>query len=227
MSGEAGGRVGRTLSVVTGLYAGAPEALWPGKPQSAIAKRPVVGRAQLSPEGLDVDAQADRRVHGGVDKALHHYPADHYPVWAEESPDRAERFRAGGFGENISTMGLTERDLCLGDVIAIGDAEVEVSHGRRPCWKLNAHLEQPDLAARMQKNGRTGWYYRVRRPGEIGVGDALILKGRPQPDWPLARVIGALFNPRLTREEAAAAAALPELAEAWRKDFRRIADAPD
>lgn len=215
--------VGDRIATLEGLYAGAAETLWPGKPPSAIAKRPVAGRACAVSEGLTLDAQADRRVHGGPDKALHHYPADHYAHWAAARPDRTERFRAGGFGENLSTTGLTEHTVHLGDVIALGGAVLEVSHGRRPCWKLNAHLDQADLAAQMQKNGRTGWYYRVLEPGEIGVGDALTLKARLLPDWPLSRLIAALFNPRLSREEAAEAAELPGLAEAWRKDFLKKA----
>lgn len=211
---------------VDAVYVGAIAQRWEGKPPSAIGKRQVEGRRFLGETGLEGDQQADLSVHGGVDKALHHYAADHYAAFAAEIPEMAAAFKPGAFGENISTLGVTEADLCVGDVLSLGEAQVQVSHGRQPCWKLAAHMAREDMALRVQKTGRTGWYYRVLRPGSIGAGDLLTLEARPRPEWTLARVIAARFDPRLDKEVAAALAELPELAGVWRAAFAKKVD-PD
>lgn len=215
---------GRVLARVEGVYVGRAVDRWAGKPPSAIGKAPVEDRVWLGPEGFERDEQADRAVHGGRDKALHHYPAEHFTLWRAEVPERDQKFFPGGFGENLSTTGVTEADLCIGDVIGLGDAVIQVSHGRQPCWKLAAHVDQSDMAYRVQKTGRTGWYYRVLEPGEIGHGDEMKLVERVQPEWTLARVIAARFDPRLDPAEAAALAALPELADVWRQAFAKKTD---
>ncbi len=180
----------------------------------------------LGPLGFENDQQADTRVHGGLEKAVHHYAADHYEAWRREKPALRARLRPGGFGENVSAHGITEQDLCIGDVLSLGSAKVQVSQGRQPCWKLNAHLEDPTLAGLFQKTGRTGWYYRVLESGLVAVGDTVSLLERPCPDWPLDAVIAARFTPRLRKETAAALAALPELAESWRVAFAKKARGP-
>ena len=208
------------LARIDGLYAGRVKTLWEGKAPSAIDKQAVSGRVVLGQCGLKWDEQADLSVHGGPDKALHHYAADHIATWREELPERAERFRSGGFGENISTTGVTEADLCIGNVIEVGSAVLQVSHGRQPCWKFAAHIGQDDFAYRVRKTGRTGWYYRVLQEGEIGVGDVMFLKTRPQPDWTVERVVCAHFAAQIDRSALEAIAALPELAEVWRRSFQ-------
>lgn len=212
------------LTTIDAIYTGTPRARWEGKPPSAIAKSPVSGPVMLGLEGLEGDEQADRTVHGGPEKALHHYPADHYAAWAELWPGLAAAFVAGGFGENVSTVGLTEADLCIGDRLRMGEALVEICQGRQPCWKLVAHSGAAEIAMRMQRNGRAGWYYRVIEPGLIAAGDRVELAGRPHPDWPLSRVIAARFDPRLDPAEAAAIAALPELSQSWRASFLKKTD---
>ena len=124
-------------ATVYGLFAGAVADRWEGRPPSAIAKTPVAGPVEIGFEGLLVDAQADRTVHGGAEKALHHYAADHYAAWIAEGylPDGAV---PAAFGENLSTLGVTEEQVCIGDVFRLGTARVQVSQGRQPCWKLNA-----------------------------------------------------------------------------------------
>lgn len=212
------------LTSITALYTGRPQARWEGKPPSAIGKTPVAGPLMLGFEGLEGDEQADRAVHGGPEKALHHYPADHYAAWADVWPEHAATFAAGGFGENVSTTGVTETDLCLGDRLRLGEALVEICQGRQPCWKLSAHTGIGEMAARLQKSGRTGWYYRVIEPGRVVAGDPVVLAGRRHPDWPLSRIIAARFDPRLDPATAAAIAALPELSQSWRKSFLKKTD---
>ena len=184
---------------------------------SGIAKTAVDGPLDLGPEGFAGDEQADLRVHGGVEKAVHHYPFDHYPLWRGELGSLPVLESAGGFGENISTTGLTEETVAVGDVFRLGTALVQVSQGRQPCWKLNKRFGVSDMSRRVQQSGRTGWYYRVLEPGEVIPGDALVLVDRTAPDWPLRRLWHVLYVDRMNREALEGIAGLDVLAESWRK----------
>ncbi|AKC87915.1 MOSC domain-containing protein [Pseudoxanthomonas suwonensis] len=188
--------------------------------RSAIAKRAVEGPVAVGSDGLAGDEQGDRRVHGGPDKAIHHYPRDHYVAWRAEVGPHPLLREPGAFGENISTAGVTEADLCLGDRLRLGSARVEVSQARQPCWKLSDRFGIADMARRVQDSGRSGWYYRVLEPGTVQAGDALVLLERPHPDWPLPRLAELLYRRTLDRDELAAALALP-LVPSWRKLFER------
>ena len=188
-----------------------------GPATSAIDKAPVEGPVMAGPQGLAGDEQADRRHHGGPDKALHAYAAANYPLWAAEMPERAGLFRPGAFGENLVVEGLDEAGLCLGDRWRLGRALVEVSQGRQPCWKLNLRFDRPGMARLVQDTGRSGWYFRVLQPGEIGAGDRAVLAARPNPHWTLARVSRLLYHDRLNRADLAEFAALPGLPESWRR----------
>ncbi len=192
---------------------------------SAIAKTPVDGPRAVGPEGFLDDEQGDRRVHGGPDKAIHHYPLDHHPAWvADLGNDIPLLGKPGAFGENISTLGLTEADICVGDRFRAGTALLEVAQGRQPCWKLNHRFGVPDMARRVQTTGRTGWYYRVPEPGVIGPGDRLELVERPYPQWTLTRLLHVLYVDTMNREALAEMAALPVLAQAWRTLAERRLD---
>lgn len=199
---------------------------------SAIAKRQIAGPVRIGPLGLAGDEQADPKHHGGPDKAVHHYPFDHYAGWlAELTPptDRPAPWRAvlqepGAFGENLSTRGLDEGDICAGDLWRAGTALLEVSQARQPCWKLNARFGVKHMAHRVQNSGRTGWYYRVREPGLASAGDALTLIDRPHPDWPLSRILRAFYIDRLDRPTLHGIATLGVLAPSWRALARRRLD---
>src|SRR3546814_5998980 len=103
---------------------------------------------------------------------------DHYPAWREDIGDSPLLHVPGAFGENISTRGLDEDNVCLGDRFELGSALLEVSQGRQPCWKLNDRFGVPDMVRRVQSSGRTGWYYRVLRPGTARAGEPLRLASR-------------------------------------------------
>ena len=192
-----------------------------GQTLSGIAKTPVDRPLRLSTTGFDGDAQADTRVHGGPDKAVHHYPFDHYALWRAEVGERPALTAPGGFGENLSTCGLDETQVAIGDVFRLGSVLIEVSQGRQPCWKLNLRLDVPVMAQRVQTTGRTGWYYRVLEPGLVAPGDRFDLQGRRSPDWTIHRLWRTLYVDTLNREELAAMAALEHLPEGWRKYARR------
>jgi len=188
--------------------------------RSAIAKTPRSGPVRIGELGLDGDEQGDRRVHGGVDKAVHHYPFEHYARWRAELGPLPVLAAPGAFGENLSSAGLDESNVCLGDRYALGSVVLEVSQGRQPCWKLNDRFGVRDMARRVQDTGRTGWYYRVLQPGVARAGDTLQLLERPCPDWPLHRLMRLLaervLDPALLRE----ALALP-LVPSWRTLLER------
>ena len=188
-----------------------------GEP-SAIDKRAVEGRRPVGALGIAGDEQADLSVHGGPDKAIHHYPRDHYDWWVETIGDHALLQDAGAFGENISTSGLTESAACIGDRYRLGSALVEISQGRQPCWKLGHRFGIATLPATVVSSRRGGWYYRVIEDGAVGAGDALELMERPLPDWSVERVFHLLIGGAGKREPAAlrALAAMDLLAANWR-----------
>lgn len=211
----------RLRAVLTGKAVpfGRPGAL------SAIDKRPAAGPVAVGPEGIDGDEVGDRRVHGGPDKAIHHYPFEHYALWRGEiAPPPAALAEPGGFGENLSTLGLTEADLCIGDVWRAGGARLQVAQARQPCWKLNHRFAVPDMALRVQTTGRTGWYWRVAEPGVLAAGDLMALEDRPNPAWPLTRLLRLILDRTLDRAVLTEMAELPHLAESWRRLARRRLD---
>lgn len=184
---------------------------------SAIDKQPVEAALRVGPSGLDGDEQGDRRFHGGPEKAVHHYPCDHYLQWRAELPDRADRLIPGGFGENFVTSGWTERNICVGDIVQAGSAVLQVSQGRQPCFKLNQRFDVSDMALRTQRSLRTGWYYRVLEPGVVAAGDRLRIVERTDPAWPLARILHVLYLDCLNHDALADIAALATLAVSWRR----------
>lgn len=183
--------------------------------RSAIDKHPATGPLAVGHLGFDGDEQADTKHHGGLHKAVHAYAIVHMPAWSRELPERAARFRAGAFGENLVIDGVTETDICLGDRWRVGTALLEVSQGRQPCWKLNVRFDVPDMARRVQDSGRSGWYFRVVAPGIVAAGDRGTLMARPNPDWSLARVSHLLYHDRMNRAALAELAAVPGLPENW------------
>jgi MOSC domain-containing protein YiiM len=187
---------------------------------SAIDKHPLAGRVAIAAWGLVGDQQGDLRVHGGPDKAVHHYPFEHYAAWRTELGALRHLQAPGGFGENISTQGLDECDVCLGDRFALGSAVLEVSQGRQPCWKLNDRFAVADMARRVQATGRTGWYYRVLQPGYTQAGDMLQRVARPWPAWPLRRLGSLLFDRVIDRASLEPALDLP-LVPSWRRLVER------
>ncbi|MGH6782747.1 MAG: MOSC domain-containing protein, partial [Sphingomonadaceae bacterium] len=158
-------------------------------------------------------------VHGGPDKAIHHYPRDHYPFWAEALDGHDLLHAPGAFGENISTGGLIEREACIGDRYRLGTALVEISQGRQPCWKLGHRFGVATVPATVVKTGRSGWYYRVIEEGTVVAGDTLALVERPLAQWTVKRVFALLIAGKGKGEPAALRelALLPQLAETWRK----------
>ena len=145
---------------------------------TSIFKDPVTGRVRLDRLNLAGDQQSDLRVHGGPNKAVYAYPAEHYPYWREQLPESPLPW--GAFGENFTTDGLIETDVCIGDRFRIGSAELVVTQPRMPCFKLSVRFNRGDMVKRFVKAGRSGFYLRVVLEGEVGAGDAITLVDRDE-----------------------------------------------
>ncbi|KAI8931571.1 hypothetical protein NX059_011225 [Plenodomus lindquistii] len=163
-----------------------------GRIESAIFKAPLPGPVHLTKNGIVSDEHAFEP-HRSPDKALLHYCTAHYEDWKIEIPTSAHLFKPGSFGENLFSYQISEKTVCIGDRLAIGNVVVEVSEPRAPCYKLNHRFETRDMSRRTQTLLRTGWLYRVVTPGVVQAGDMIHLLGRPLPEWSVARVMYYLF----------------------------------
>jgi MOSC domain-containing protein YiiM len=199
-----------------GLYAGAVRAMpGDGRP-TAIFKEAVRGRMRIGREGLEGDAQADRRVHGGPEKALHHFPLENHRRLAAQFPELAPRFVSGAIGENLSTEGCDEAAVCIGDVYALGTARIQLNQPRSPCWKIDAKFGREGITRHIAEQGIAGWYYRVLAPGEAGAGDTLVLLERNADALSLRELHNLVRAHRPPREALQRAADLPGLNQGWR-----------
>ncbi len=196
---------------------GKVEAFGPKGEPSAFRKRVVSDSVKIGEMGIENDEQADRRNHGGREKAILHYAYDHYAKWRIEKPDLNEFLsEPGAFGENISSDGFTEDNLCIGDQLSLGTAVVEISQGRQPCWKLGHRFGDAKMVKTVVETRRCGWYYRVLQPGEVSAGDNIELLERPHENWSVARVINLLLGKEKEAEALETLANLPTLSSSWR-----------
>ncbi|CAO2647670.1 Nn.00g085920.m01.CDS01 [Neocucurbitaria sp. VM-36] len=163
-----------------------------GRIESAIYKAPLFGPVDITQNGIQSDEHAFEP-HRSPDKALLHYCTSHYDEWKKELPASEHLFKPGAFGENFFNEQVSEKTMCIGDRIAIGEVIVEVSEPRAPCYKLNHRFETKDMAKRTQTLLRTGWLYRVIKPGAVQAGAMIRLLSRPYPEWTVARVMYYLF----------------------------------
>ena len=189
---------------------------------SAIVKTPVAGPLPLGPAGLAGDAQADLANHGGPDKAVCVYAAEHLADWSRHLGRPLE---PGAFGENFTVTGLLEADVCIGDVYRVGGALLQVTQPRLPCVKLAARHGAPDFVRRVYASGRTGFYLRCLEPGSVQAGDPITRVARPPDPVALPDALRALDadDPDLLRRLLAQ----PGLSAAWQHRLRqRLAEQP-
>lgn len=216
-----------TLTIV-GLQTGMPKTL--GTPDAAdpmdrewttgFFKEPVAGARQVTVLGIEGDGQADLVNHGGPDKAINVYPAEHYAAWTEKLQ---LTLPLGAFGENFTTTGLTEDEVCVGDVFQCGSLRMQVSQPRQPCWKLARRWRVKDLAAQVERTGRTGWYFRVLSSGAVQAGLALELIERIAPKWSITAANEIMHHRKDNAPSALALAACPGLSASWQDSLTRRA----
>jgi MOSC domain-containing protein YiiM len=194
------------------------EVSWKGKTvTTAIFKEPVQGRVLLRTLNLDGDRQADLSVHGGADKAVYFYPAEHYDYWLGELPGRDLPW--GSFGENFTTTGLLEDAVHVGDHLRIGSAEVVVTQPRLPCYKLGVKFGQPDMVKRFSNSRRTGFYVAVLKEGDVGAGDAIEWLGRDAHQIRVADITRLYLRDDEDLAKMRGALNVTALPEGWRNYF--------
>jgi MOSC domain-containing protein YiiM len=215
-----------TASLVA-VHTGKVAPLGPQGEPSGFVKQARTGAVMAGEMGLEGDEIADLSVHGGPDKAVYGYGMDHYPDWTAEQPRHAARFGPGAMGENLAIAGMTEADICVGDVHRIGDALLQACQPRQPCFKLALRFDDPMMVKAMVKSRRSGWYYRVLRPGAITAGDAVTLQTRPNPDFAFARLVEIVYARDPSREELERMAAMDGLARQWIAQAKMALKVPD
>jgi MOSC domain-containing protein YiiM len=214
------------MKVVSLSVGGPREVEWEGNPVlTSIYKTPVDRRLQVRTLNIEGDEQSDLTVHGGVDKAVYVYPSEHYEHWRRELPGRDLPWSF--FGENLTTEGLLEADVRIGDRFRIGSAEFMVTQPRLPCYKLGIKFGHMDFIKRFLKSGRTGFYLAVTTEGEIGAGDPIELISQADDDLSVTDIVNlytvdARNQPLLRRATESTA-----LTESWRDYFRKRLLDPD
>jgi MOSC domain-containing protein YiiM len=168
------------------------------------------------------DGQSDLKHHGGVDKAVLAYSADHYPGWRSEL--RIPGMPHGAFGENLTIRGMSEETVCIGDILRMGPVTFEVSQPRQPCWKLARRWRMHALTALVVQNGKSGWYLRVLEEGFIEAGMPVERLKRPSPEWTIARANRIMNHCKKDLALTLELAAVPRLADSWVKELRERAD---
>lgn len=163
---------------------------------------------------LDGSIQADTKNHGSLTQAVLLYAAAHYPLWQREL-DRPE-IGPGGFGENFTVAELSEETACVGDIYAIGEAAIQVTGPRFPCWKIERRWGIAGLTARVAATGHTGWYCSVLREGMVEPELPILLAERPYPQWTIALINDFAHGRNKDIEQAQALAQCPLLHEFWR-----------
>ena len=213
----------KLLSINVGLPR---EVEWRGKVvRTSIFKTPVSGRVQVSRLNVQGDHQSDLSVHGGADKAVYAYPSEHYAFWRNELPDM--NFPSGAFGENLTTEGLLEDRVHIGDRFRAGSAEFMVTQPRMPCFKLAIRFNRPDMVKRFLRSGRAGFYLAVIQEGDIGAGDSLDLVAEDSSHVTVADVVGLYAADAANQDLLRRASKLSALPESWREYFRERLWEPD
>ena len=186
---------------IVSLNVGLPrEVSWHGRiVTTGIFKEPVAGRVVMRQLNLDGDRQADLTVHGGAYKAVYCYPVEHYAYWKKELPGR--ELPMAMFGENLTTEGMLENEVHLGDRFLTGSAEVTVTQPRLPCYKLGIRFGTDDMVKRFLGSGRTGFYIAVTREGKVGAGDEIALISRDANAVPVSEITRLYVTKRFGPED--------------------------
>jgi MOSC domain-containing protein YiiM len=205
----------KLVSVNTGLprevYAGDRIVL------TSIFKAPVEGRVPIRNDNLAGDRQSDPSVHGGRFKALYAYPSEHYPYWQERMRDMELPW--GSFGENLTTQGILEDAIHVGDRLQMGSAEFIVTQPRMPCFKLGIRMGRPEIVKQFLDSRRSGFYLSVASEGDVAAGDAIAVLDRHPAAISIPEILRLYLREDTDRARLEAAIAIPALSDAWRRDL--------
>jgi len=202
------------------------EVEWRGRRvRTSIWKSPRQGRVRVERENLEGDRQSDLTVHGGPEKAIYVYPSEHYAFWRAELPDMDLGW--GAFGENLTSVGLLEPEVMIGDELHIGSAAFRVTQPRMPCFKLGIRFGSDEMVKRFLRSGRTGFYLAVVREGDVGAGDAIDITAHNPAGLSVADVTALYGRDAENQTLLRRAVDSPALPEDWREYFRKRLWEPD
>jgi len=207
---------------VVSVNVGLPKQISYGMRQvvTSIFKEPIEGRVKVTTLNLDGDAQADLSVHGGLDKAIYSYSEEHYKYWKEVYPTIVMPF--GMFGENLTTQGLNEDTVNIGDQYQIGSSRLVVTQPRMPCYKLGIKFGRMDILEKFINSQRPGIYYKVLQEGDLGAGDNIILLYKDKNNVTINDIVSLYLNDRHDKENISKmkkATKLKSLPESWKIYF--------
>jgi MOSC domain-containing protein YiiM len=203
------------------LFIGQVQALPISGRPTAMYKKAVEVPIELSTEGFVGDEQADRRVHGGPEKAVHLYPSTHYAKLAAQFPDVAPLLVPGSMGENIATADLDEHNVRLGDVWQLGSALIQVCQPRNPCWKIDERFGADGMAVFIDQHLLTGWYWRVLQTGQVNPTDALALHKAASHSTTLYQAMSLWREHRPDLDALTQLAETPGIAKVWQDKIRQ------
>jgi len=187
--------------------------------RTSIWKYPVQGRVHVSMLNLDGDQQSDLSVHGGVDKAVYLYPSEHYSYWRPQLPD--VELPWGAFGENLTTEGILEDRIIIGDRIRVGSVEFMVTQPRMPCFKLGIRFNRKDMVKRFLESKRSGFYLAVIREGEVENGDAIEFIEKQETGVTITDIVNLYSVDSQNQELLRRATEVPALPQSWKDYFRK------
>jgi MOSC domain-containing protein YiiM len=195
------------------------EVEWRGRSvTTGIFKSPVQGRVRVQTLNLDGDRQADLSVHGGPDKAVYAYPAEHYEYWRQELP--GVDLPPGSFGENLTTEGMREAAVRIGDRFRIGSTVVRVTQPRLPCYRLGVKFGRDDMVRRFLASERTGFYFAVVQEGDVAAGDAIKPLERATHEVTVSEIVRLYARDRGDLEALRRVVQVEALPESWLGHFR-------
>jgi MOSC domain-containing protein YiiM len=213
----------KVISINVGLPR---EIQWRGKTvRTSIFKAPVSGSVLVKRLNIAGDQQSDLSVHGGPDKAVYAYPSEHYAFWRVELPGLDLSW--GAFGENLTTEGLSEDTIHIGDRLLIGSTEFTVTQPRMPCFKLGIRFNRPDMVKRFLLSGRTGFYLSVFQEGEVTAEDSVTVTRHDEAEISVADIVRLHASDGGNQDLLRRASQLSALPDGWREDFRNRLREPD
>ncbi|WP_163707356.1 MOSC domain-containing protein [Mangrovibacterium lignilyticum] len=208
------------MKIISTNIGQAVEIEWHGKKElTGIYKYPVDEPIFLGKEDVVKDDVMDRRYHGGLEKACYLYSADHYGWWKEHYPDAD--WDLGFFGENLTVEGIDESSIRIGDVYQLGEAVVQVTQPRQPCYKLGIRAGNQQIVRDFWDSPFPGVYVRVLEEGAVKTGDEMTLAKAAPENMTLAEVFALFTHERTNVPKLRQAVAIPEMAASCRKDLTK------
>jgi MOSC domain-containing protein YiiM len=197
------------------------EIVWEGQPvKTGIFKQPVSDPVRVLAKQLEGDGQADLRVHGGPDKSVYAYALEHYDYWRDIVPPN--QLTDAAFGENLTTTGLLETQVCIGDVFRMGTAVLMAVQPRMPCYKLGIRLDDARMVKQFVHARRSGIYFRVLEQGVLQAGDAITLLEPAAHAVTIQQVVDNFWLPNKDAAQVQDILAVPVLPAFWQRAFREI-----